>query len=50
MGLPKAFRKIYEYTKSLVIKQTIDYDLIEDLLKEAAEESNFKLQVSLLNF
>jgi hypothetical protein len=48
--LPKAFKKIYEYSKEADFKQNIDYDFIEDSLREAAKESGFTLQVNLHNF
>jgi hypothetical protein len=49
-GLPKAFRKMYKYSKEADFKQNIDYDFIEDLLREAADESGITLQVNLSNF
>jgi len=41
--MPKAFRFIYEYVKTLNDLDTINYDLIENTLLESAEELGIKL-------
>jgi hypothetical protein len=41
---------MYKYSKEADFKQNIDYDFIEDLLREAADESGITLQVNLSNF
>lgn len=45
--MPKAFRFIYEYVKTLNDLDTINYDLIENTLLESAEELGIKLLVSV---
>lgn len=46
--LPSAFSEMYKYIMKLTPWEKIDYEFIESLLHEAAEEWGFKLLVSSL--
>jgi len=49
-NLPDSFRKLHNYITTLNLLDKIDYNFIEDLLREAADQSGFKLQVNSQHF